>query len=239
MQAILETNAYSLVSRISGRTRYVHHDPTDIRAHQLECYYHRMDYDLTQNTTSSDENEDEDAKQQQPSDIDMKDESGLDSDDLMDLLNIYPPSQTTPTAAVQTINIPNICKLCDRNEIEDIQHFMMKCDQFEEQRRILRSDLCSIYTRFSLNRTFQVKNLLYPYRNQRMTHFNQKKVWHGVLKYVRSTKRLKYKLIKTSDHALTQTNRNQNQNQNQNNNSSQARSNIQITQQINFPWNPG
>eukprot|EP01083_Nonionella_stella_P183479 663211_1 len=127
-------------------------------------------------------------------------------------------------------SIPSICNLCDLKEDEDLNHYVMKCKAFKSQRRELKQNLEAIYHRFVFNRVFTLENIVYPYKIRKLPRPKQHKIWKALIDFIRKTKRLKHKLINTSDHELIQPQQPQQNNTHRINNQ---------LNDISHPWNPG
>eukprot|EP01083_Nonionella_stella_P043606 117654_1 len=202
----------------------------------LNTYYHRMQYDPASNDTETHMNT--------PQIEEKKSGDEDDSDDSDDINLLFTQGHQDrhhhmiQHNITQIPSIPSSCKLCDSNTDEDLNHFVMKCNAFETQRNDLKRELAAIYRRFLFTKVFTLENIVYPYKIRRLPRHKQHRIWNALITYIRKTKRLRYDLIKSSDHELNPQ-QYQHDNDIEMHRIDEKNDGNSLANNISYPWNPG
>ena len=82
-----------------------------------------------------------------------------------------------------------ICTNCDKEEIENVPHFLLSCDKYKIQREIMFKHLIKINHKYKYKKFQSIKYILFPYLLHHCNLTQQTKVWKEILSYTKHTKR--------------------------------------------------
>ena len=102
-------------------------------------------------------------------------------------LNEYLFGKQIKDPDTQTIPPSPFCNTC--NKMEDVDHFLTKCNKYKKQRQILYQNLSKINHKYKYKKFQTIKYLLFPYKMYNNNLNQQTKVWKEILNYTKHTKR--------------------------------------------------
>ncbi len=95
-----------------------------------------------------------------------------------------------------------ICSHCQNDEFETVEHFLLHCPSFHDQRQMMFFEIQQIWTGYNDFYSMNIRNLLLPFLiiDESMTDkynkcpiptASQAEIWKHICRFVKRTRRLK------------------------------------------------
>jgi len=85
-----------------------------------------------------------------------------------------------------------VSEICDCGHgIDDVEHFLLQCIHYKEQRQILKQDIMNVWEECERrgNLDLSVQLLLFPFANDQLTNRESHEIQSATFRYIKNSKR--------------------------------------------------